>query len=738
MNDKAASATDRFRAEVRARFGVLPNFFCTAASSPGLIEELWGFAKSAYLNSPLPSLFKERLFVQLSRFCEIRYCIIRHVGFLVGEGRPAGDGSVGPQTVEQAIALLRRPLPDSTQLNRSLARLESLKSPVSLPEGENELEAALFDALTILFIAPRGADRARSAVLHAVGERTFELLVAFLAFIRTAHYWTETHPALEIESDMRALMQSHPDLAGLLLSPHDSDWANSTKALRRALEELRTTSGALQVSEERYRMLVTTTHDILYRMNPDWSGMWTLDGRNQLADTTAFDTNWVRRYIPEDERERVTAAIQQAVAGERPFELEHRVLRADGSRGWVLSRAIPVMDDQGAVIEWFGTAIDLTARKTAEEALSIVDRRKDEFLATLAHELRNPLAPLRNGLQIARLHGSPGAPIVRTIDMMERQVNMLAHLVDDLLDVSRITSGKITLRRENVNLRTVLAASAEASRSIIDAHGHLLLICPSDEEMTVNGDFDRLTQVFSNLLSNAAKYTRDGGTIDLRQRREGDDAVVSVTDSGIGIPAESLSSIFDMFSQVRSHQNHAAGGLGIGLSLVRQLVEMHGGAVSASSPGLNAGSTFSVRLPLSICAEEPATASAQAYAKPNGKPARRILIVDDNQDAASSLTELLEQWGHTVATAFNGEDGLRKAANFRPDVALLDLGMPGMDGFEAASRLRALPGGAQMKLIAVTGWGQEHDRERTRAAGFDRHLLKPIDFAALELLLAQC
>lgn len=738
MSDKGTGSADRFSAEVRARFGVLPNFFCTAASVPGLIEELWGFAKSAYLDSPLPSLFKERLFVQLSRFCEIRYCIIRHVGFLVGNGRPAGDANVVPQSIEQAIALLRRPVPNSKQLEQSLARLEGVQSAVSIPEAESELEGALFDALTILFISPRGADRARSAVLHAVGEPTFELLIAYLAFVRTAHYWTETHPVLGIESDMVALMQSHPDLASLLLNTQDADWANSAQALRRALEELRSTAGALRISEERYRMLVMTSHDILYRMNGDWSEMWTLDGRNQLADTTSLDTNWIERYIPEDERERVTAAIQNAVAGKGPFELEQRVLRADGSRGWVLSRAIPVIDEQGDITEWFGTAIDLTARKTAEEALHNADRRKDEFLATLAHELRNPLAPLRNGLQIARLHGPLNAPIARTLDMMERQVNMLAHLVDDLLDVSRITSGKIQLRRENVNLRGVLAASAEASRTIVDTHAHRLLVRPSDEEITVNGDFDRLTQVFSNLLSNAAKYTRDGGTIELGLRREGDEAIVTVTDSGIGIPADSLSDIFDMFSQVRSHQNHAAGGLGIGLSLVRQLVEMHEGSVSASSPGVDRGSTFTVRLPLVAAAEATAPVPSSAHFKSNGTLTRRVLIVDDNKDAASSLSELLEQWGHTVTTAFTGDEGVTRAASFRPDIALLDLGMPGMNGFEAASRLRALPGGAQMILIAVTGWGQEHDRERTRAAGFDRHLLKPLDFDTLELLLAQC
>jgi signal transduction histidine kinase len=737
VNNDVQSLPDRFTAEVRARFGILPNFFRTAASVPGLIEELWGFAKSAYLDSPLPSLFKERLFVHLSRFCEIRYCIIRHVGFLVGEGRPAGDAAVSPQTIEQAIALLSRPIPDGKRLEQSLARLERLKSPIAPPEPETELEGALFDALTILFLSPRGAGRERAAVLHAVGEPTFEILVAFLAFVRTAHFWTETHPALQYESDMVALMQSHPDLGSLLLNTAEADWAHSAQALRRALEEVRSTSGLLRTSEERYRALVMATYDMLYRMSPDWTEMRALDGRGFLADTTSPDTKWMPRYIPKDEQEIVKAAIREAVTGKKPFELEHRVLRRDGTPGWILSRAVPILDENAAITEWFGTAIDLTGRKVAEDALREADRRKDEFLATLAHELRNPLAPLRNGLKIARLQGAVHTPLAGTVEMMERQVNLLVHLVDDLLDVSRITSGKIQLRHRNVELREVLAASVEASRAIIDARRHLLLLDPCDDRLGVYGDFDRLTQVFTNLLSNAAKYTEDGGRIEVRMRREDTDAIVTVTDTGIGIPSSALAGIFEMFSQVRDHQGHASGGLGIGLSLVRQLVELHGGSVTASSPGVNEGSTLTVRLPLAVCAAEAAPNPTSTSSEPTPSTSRRVLVVDDNEDAASSLAMLLQQGGHHVMTAVDGQDGVTRAATFQPTFVLLDLGMPKMDGFEAATRLRALPGGAQMTLIALTGWGQEHDFKRTRAAGFDYHLLKPVDFKALEQLLAR-
>jgi signal transduction histidine kinase len=591
------NATDEFAAEVRSRFGVLPNFFCTAASAPGLIQQLWGFAKAGYLDNPLPSLFKERLFVHLSRFCEIRYCIVRHVGFLVGEGRPAGDAWAQPQTIEEVIALVSRPVPDAEGLNRSLAFLESIADPVAIPEPEAETEGALFDALTIMFVDPRGADRVRLAIAHAVGESTFEILTAFLAFIRTAHYWTETHPTLGYEADMVALMRDHPVLARLMLDTSEAEWANSRRALRRALDDLRTMSGALRSSEERFRVLMMATSDMLYRMSPDWAEMRALDGRGFLSDTTTPDSSWLQRYIPEGEHGRVIAVIQAAIAAKGVFELEHRVIRDDGAPGWVWSRALPILSDNGEIVEWLGAALNLTARKNAEDALRDGDRRKDQFLATLAHELRNPLAPLRSGLETLKRTTADSEAYGRTVKIMDRQLNMLVHLVDDLLDVSRITSGKIRLRRSKVSLQSVLAAGAEASRAIIDARTHRLVIDACEDELVVDGDFDRLVQVFSNLLSNAAKYTDKAGTIEVKLSREGDQAVVTVSDNGIGIPAEDLSSIFGLFAQVRAHHEHAAGGLGIGLSLVKQLVEMHGGSVHASSSGVSHGSTFTVSLP---------------------------------------------------------------------------------------------------------------------------------------------
>jgi signal transduction histidine kinase/CheY-like chemotaxis protein len=730
-----SSQPEQFKTEVGERFGVLPNFFCTASSAPGLIEKLWGFAKSGYLDNPLPSPFKERLFVHLSRFCETRYCIVRHVGYLIGEGRPAGDASALPHTVEQVLALLRRPVHNAGQLEQALKRLESQSQPVAIPDPETQLERDLFDVLTIVFVAPRSAERARMAITAAVGEMTFEILAAFLAFVRTAHYWTETHPTLAYEADMVAVMERHPELASLMLDTSDAQWANSSEALQRALADLRSTAGTLRTTEDRFRAFVTATSDVVYRMSPDWSEMWHLDGRGIIADTTGPTRNWLMEYIHPDDHPRMTAAIALAVKTKGVFELEHRVKRVDGTLGWTLARAVPLLDAQGEITEWFGAARDVSARRGAEEALREEDRRKNEFLATLAHELRNPLAPLRHGLEIAKRNSKPELPFQGTIESMDRQLNHLVHLVDDLLDVGRISTGKMELRRKQVNLRELLAVSADSCRTAIEKDGHIFIVESGTDELYVDGDFERLTQVFSNLLSNATKYTERGGRIELRATREDGEAVLRVSDTGIGIPAPDLTRVFELFSQVSAQRGRADGGLGIGLSLVRKLVEMHNGSVSATSPGVGRGSTFTVRLPLI----EPIDVQVKPARPGLGLPAisrHRILVVDDNRDAATTLALLLTALGHEVDSAFGGQEGIEKAEAMRPDLILLDLGMPVMNGIEAATHIRASLHGKDITLVALTGWGQEQDFQRTRVAGFDLHLLKPIDPDELDKLLA--
>jgi PAS domain S-box-containing protein len=599
-----------FADEVTSRFGVLPNFFCSAPSGETLVEKLWEFAKAGYLESRLPSLFKERLFVHLSRFCEVRYCIVRHVGFLIGEGRPAGDHTVTPQTVEQVLELLHRPLPDAIQLALCLGRLEGYQHPVEIPDSGAQLEGDLFEALTIIFLEPRHSERARRAVAGAFGESRFEILTAFLAFVRTAHFWTETHPTLEYEPDMLAVMSKRSDLARLLLDSTEAERAKAGEALRRTLAELHESRSeraraeeALRISEKRLQAVLDTARMAYWEWDfatDKISASGTMDELFGLPAGERFPTSsrGFELVHPDDQRghrEKVAAAAREGGTWQHTF----RVIRPrDGKVVWLEEHAHAAQDAATGKLSMAGLVWDVTERKNLELSLQEADRRKDEFLATLAHELRNPLAPLRNGLQIARLTSKADSPFQRTIEMMDRQLTHLVRLVDDLLDVGRISSGKIELRRTQVTLRDILANSAEAARTAIDMHGHELIIGSGTDELLVEGDFDRLTQIFSNLLTNAAKYTERGGKIELRVAREADWAVVSVTDNGIGIPSADLARVFELFSQVRLHQGHSEGGLGIGLSLVRKLVEMHLGTVFASSEGSGKGSTFIVRLPL--------------------------------------------------------------------------------------------------------------------------------------------
>jgi PAS domain S-box-containing protein len=599
-----------FADEVISRFGVLPNFFCPAPSAEALVEQLWEFAKAGYLESPLPSLFKERLFVHLSRFCEVRYCIVRHVGFLIGEGRPAGDSTATPQTLEQVLALLQRPVPDAAQLALCLGRLECHQRPVEIPDSGTQLEGDLFEALTIIFLEPRHSEGARRAVTGAFGENRLEILTAFLAFVRTAHFWTETHPTLEYEPDMLAVMAKHDDLAGLLLDRTEAERAKAGDALRRALAELQESRGeraraeaALRVSEERLKAVLDAARMAFWEWDPATDTVTASDTMDDLFGLPAGEKfqSSSRGYDlvhPDDQpRHRETVAAAARAGG--TWHHHFRIIRPrDGKIAWLEEHARATQDSRTGKLSMAGLVWDVTGRMNLEFSLQEADRRKDEFLATLAHELRNPLAPLRNGLQIARLTSKADSPFQRTIEMMDRQLTHLVRLVDDLLDVARISSGKIELRRREVTLSDILTSSAEAARPAIDTHGHELVVVSGTEELWVAGDFDRLTQIFSNLLTNAAKYTERGGKILLRVEREAESAVVRVTDNGIGIPSADLPHIFELFSQVRLHQGHSEGGLGIGLSLVRKLVEMHQGTVSASSEGNGRGSTFIVRLPL--------------------------------------------------------------------------------------------------------------------------------------------
>ena len=380
---------------------------------------------------------------------------------------------------------------------------------------------------------------------------------------------------------------------------------------------------------------------------------------------------------------------------------------------------------------------EVSERARAEAALKEADRHKDEFLAVLAHELRNPLAPIRNAVEIMRRSSVMDPQLAWSRDVVERQVKHLTRLVDDLLDVSRITRGNINLSREPVNVATIVARAIETIAPLIAEQRHDLSVDISEEALEVEGDLTRLTQVLGNLLNNAAKYTDPGGTINVTASRVGMDVDIRVRDNGIGIPPALLPRLFQLFTQVDAAAHRAQGGLGIGLALVRQLVQMHGGSVTAYSDGPGKGSEFLIRLPLRMQRpRELMQSSLTAESGANGsKPGHRILLADDNRDALDSLATLLQCDGHEVHTAGDGAEALEVAAQCRPNVVLLDIGMPKLDDYEVARRIRAEPWGKSAVLIALTGWGQDEDRRRSREVGFDSHLVKPLDPDALSSLL---
>jgi PAS domain S-box-containing protein len=442
---------------------------------------------------------------------------------------------------------------------------------------------------------------------------------------------------------------------------------------------------------------------------------------------------WAKLVHPDD-LPRAKEDVRKALETGKYFT-EFRVIWPDGSVHWLEARANVFKDGHDKSDRIMGVNMDVTERKRHEEALREADRRKDEFLATLAHELRNPLAPIRNALQIIRL--SPDrATREQARTLMERQLGQMVRLVDDLLDVSRVSTGKLELRRERVPLAAVVSSAVDTSRPMIDHLGHELTVTLPKQPIIVDADPTRLAQVFCNLLNNSAKYMDRCGRIWLTAERQGSDVVVSVKDTGIGIAADQLPRIFQMYTQVNRTLEKSQCGLGIGLTLAKRLVEMHGGSIDARSEGLDMGAEFIVRLPVVVEASRPQEAGGPDEPA-DQKSSLRILIVDDNRDGADSLGMMLRIMGNDTRTAYDGQQGVDEAGKFQPDVVMLDIGLPKLNGYEACRRIREQSWGKGIVLIALTGWGQEEDRRRSREAGFDHHMVKPVDPQDLIKLLAR-
>jgi PAS domain S-box-containing protein len=452
-----------------------------------------------------------------------------------------------------------------------------------------------------------------------------------------------------------------------------------------------------------------------------------LDGLEQARATPVREF-----FFPEDQPRMMGEFFPRVLeAGHGEIEVRFRHFKT-GEPRWMAYKVLTLRDTAGKPVGFATVSQDVTERRRLEDDLrrlaadlSEADRKKDEFLAMLAHELRNPLAPLSYGVQTLRRAGTPADAVGATADMLERQVAQMARLVDDLLDMSRITQGKIELRTRRVELGPVLEQAVEAVRALHRSIGQELSIVLPQEPVTLDADPARLAQVVGNLLNNASKFTDKGGRIALTVEREGGHVAIRVRDTGIGISAENLPRVFDMFAQVDTSLERSRDGLGIGLTLVKTLVEMHGGTVEARSDGPGLGSEFVVRLP--VLAEGPEGGPKETVSTAASRSRRRILIVDDNEDGAESLALLLTVSGHETHTVHDGLEGIAAIERLRPDLVLLDIGLPGLNGYEVCRRVRQQPWGRDLALVALTGWGQQEDRERSKAAGFTTHMVKPVD-----------
>ncbi len=515
---------------------------------------------------------------------------------------------------------------------------------------------------------------------------------------------------------------------------------DAEQQLRANLERREQAERALRVSDERFHLAADALHGLIYDLDPASGFVLRTRGLHDLIGFSPDDAEpteaWWRERIHPDDLERVDAESRAGTRDAGRYAVEYRVRHRDDHWIWVRDSGLALRDSAGGVIRIVGNSIDVTAHREAEASLREADDRKDRFLATLAHELRNPLGPIRSAAGIVREIAAPDARVLRACEVLDRQVSHMARLIDDLLDVSRMTRGHVQLRREFVDLNGLVEQGLDQARPLIEAKAQTLTIVVGPEPIGLHADPVRIVQIVANLVTNAAKYTDAHGRIAVSAERQGPQAVIRVRDTGVGIAPEFLPKVFDVFVQGKSAAARTQGGLGIGLTLVREFVAQHGGVVEAYSAGPGTGAEFTVRLP--SVALDRATATRAVTAPPRSGSGLRILLVEDNADAAESLALLLELAGHEVRVAADGGTGVDLAEAFRPDVGFIDIGLPGIDGYEVARRLRAHAPLQRTTLVALTGYGQPADEQSAREAGFDHHFTKPVDLDRVRELLAQC
>jgi signal transduction histidine kinase len=617
--EKNQDSTVTFEADVAGRFGILPNFFRSARAAPELLEQLWGFAKAGYLDNPMPSMFKERLFVWLSRYCPMRYCIVRHVGFLLGKGHgcPAGDAAAGTQTIDEVVNLLRRPSPWKRDMALVYASLESAPSTLDhWPEPGSRMEDEIFACAAVMFIEPARSDAARRALVHTLGMRDYELFSGCLTFIRTAHYWTMLHPEIESEEDMLELLRGHQELARLLLEDAEADRSEMSERMFAELTQLRE-----------------------------------LNERKEL--------------------------------------------------------------------------------EKAKQSLEEKDRQKDQFIAVLAHELRNPLGAIRAAsyaLRRLELQDGRAAPLVERVD---RQTAAMTRMLEDLLDASRIAFGKISVQLECFDLRHLLTDALDEQAPQARKAGLQLIARITEDSCVVNGDRMRLRQIVDNLLSNAIKFTPAGGDVELTLATENESAILHVRDTGIGFESTFGDKLFEPFVQHETGRDRSAGGLGLGLAISSRLARLQNCSLTAASPGTGRGALFTLTIPVATGVSEQRfdIGSVEQFGR------RSVLLVEDNKDLADGVAELLRLHGVLVRVAYDGPSAIKSALDHVPDVILCDLGLPGgMDGFAVARACRAEESLRGVRLVAASGYSSAEDHVNAKTAGFDSLMIKPLTEESLRAL----
>jgi PAS domain S-box-containing protein len=724
-----------FHDEVADRFGVLPNFFCSAEAAPGLIERLWDFAKSAYLDNPLPSLFKERLLVHLSRFCAARYCIVRHVGFLVGHGRPAGDGSVEPETVDKVIALLRRPVPASEALEAALGRLSARTVIEPIPAPRTEFEYDLFDALTVLFLAPLAPGHVREAVRTAVGETNLEFLLAFMAFVRAAHYWTETHSELTYEADMLALMERHPELGELLLDPAEAEQtrgaverARMIATLRKKEEQFQVVVGALQrdlqVQEAeaaelgRYRLLVNAVTDYaIYMLDPNgritsWnSGARRLKG---YEEAEILGQHFSLFYTDEDRAARLPTLVLAVAAKDGRFEGEGWRVRKDGSRFWANVILDPIRNPAGELVGYAKITRDLTERRDAQLALEktreiLFQSQKMEAVGQLtggiAHDFNNLLAVIIGSLEIARRRATD-ASVIRLIDNALRGAERGSSLTQRMLAFAR---------QQQLNLQPLdIVPLVHGMAELLDQS-----LGPSVRFETrfplglpwVNTDSNQLEMALLNLAVNARDAMPQGGTVVIAARSEsvafahgrlqpGRYVCLSLTDTGEGMDEETLARAMDPFFTTKQ----VGKGTGLGLPMVHGLAEQSGGQLVLRS---QKGQGTTAELWLRVAKKTAEATEAEAPTQVPAKEHRRliVLVVDDDPLVLTNMAAMLDDLGHEVFEASSAREALailRRESGIQ--LVITDQVMPHMTGLQLVEEIKDT--WPDLSLILATGFAE--------------------------------